>query len=80
MSVFLMKIGEVICWKEKMTLKEESWWFGSFIDVIEIMGLFIQEECMDLGNYGWNTFTIFVIMIKKNFFLISSTAWIITWK
>ena len=69
MSVFLMKIGEVICWKEKMTLKEESWWFGSFIDVIETMGLFIQEECMDLGNYDWNTFTIFVIMIE-NFFKI----------
>ena len=31
------------------------------------MGLFIQEECMDLGNYDWNTFTIFVIMIEKIF-------------
>lgn len=48
--------------------------FGSFIDVqivLETVGLdeVTQGECMELRDYGWNTFTIFVITIeikKKN--------------
>ena len=51
--------------------------FGSFIDVqivLETVSLdeVTQGECMELRDYGWNTFTIFVITIeikkKKNTF------------